>query len=392
MAATLPRDRPRVGLVLKKLAGSGGMEISSMRHARLLSDRIDVLPISLESSADERDWCGRVEEVALPSGRGYRIMSGRLTVDRVRDEKDFLYQSYTHQLVRIARKERLDALHVYGAFRLRPFVSAMAAVQCDIPLIISFRGADLDLRIFGKDFSHLQAALQVASACVCVNAASRKILQSLLRRDCPLSVIHNHVDPGDFPQGEPVGLPFPGPIIASVGEFRRITGLDFLLHAFDEMAARRACSLVLIGPTRPDEATYYSPLIDGLRHSARVHRIGGVEHSQILSYLQACDVLAFPSISDGSPNKVLEAMLAGRAIAASRAAGITELIRDGTDGILFDPFEQGQLTAALEALLDDPARRRRYGESARQRALSSFTPEHERAAWLECYSGAGLCL
>jgi hypothetical protein len=42
-------------------------------------------------------------------------------------------------------------------------------------------------------------------------------------------------------------------------------------------------------------------------------------------------------------------------------------------------------------LLEDPARRRSLGESARERALAEFTPARERDAWLRCYGEAGVC-
>ncbi len=383
--------RPRVGLIVKKLAGLGGMELSSFRHARLLSEKIAVIPISLEPSQSESDWYGRVEQTECAGHPAYRIFASDFRVDRVIGETDVSQLSYVEQLVQLARQERLSALHVYGAFKMRPFAAAMAAVRLSLPLIITFRGSDLDLRIFGNHLAHLQAAIQVAAACVCVNASAQQVLRRLFHPPCPSFVIRNHVDEAEFDLTAEANVSLPRPIVGCVGEFRRVMGLDFLLQAFTRLAARREASLLLVGPLRRAEAMFYNPLIDTLEYSQRVHRIGTVAHSRILAYMKACDVLVFPSISDGCPNKVLEAMLAGSAIIASAVGGIPELIRDGVDGILVPPRDDKQLLTALESLLDNPARARSLGDSARCRALSDFTPATERDAWLQCYQEAGIC-
>jgi glycosyltransferase involved in cell wall biosynthesis len=383
--------RPRVGLIVKELAGTGGMELSALRHARLLAEDLEVVPISLEESKREGDWYGRVEQTEVLGRTAYRIFASDFRVDRLLSSTEISKLAFADQLVAIAGRERLSALHVYGAFKMRPFVGGVAAARAGLPLIITFRGADLDLRVFGTHFAHLQAAVRVADACVCVNASAQRVLRRLFDPRGPVLLIHNHVDPAAFDDAPPPQLPPRGPVIGCVGEFRRITGLDFLLRAFDGLAARREVSLLLVGPTRPLEAMYYSALIDNLEHSQHVHRPGRVPHARVLSYMKACDLLVFPSITDGCPNKVLEAMLAGRAVVASEVGGIPELIRDGVDGVLVPPRDHGRLASTIEALLDDPLRRHALGESARARALAEFTPARERAAWLRCYREVGLC-
>ncbi|MBD0324960.1 MAG: hypothetical protein ICV68_00930, partial [Pyrinomonadaceae bacterium] len=152
--------RPRVGLIVSKLAGLGGMELSSFRHVRLLSEKINIIPISLEQTERESDWYGRVEQTECDGHPAYRILASDFRVDRVVGVTDVSQLSYVDQLLSIARRERLSALHVYGAFEMRPFAGAMAAVRSSLPLIITFRGSDFDLRIYGRNLAPLQAALQ----------------------------------------------------------------------------------------------------------------------------------------------------------------------------------------------------------------------------------------
>ncbi|MDJ0903487.1 MAG: glycosyltransferase family 4 protein [Xenococcus sp. MO_188.B8] len=385
-------SRPRVGLIVNTLGEKDGMSISSMRHLRLLSEDIVVVPIALEESEQESEWHGKVEKKERFGNPAYRILAADFRVDRILSNTDIRQRTYADHIVRIAKREHLDAIHVYGAFEIRPLVSAFAAVRCNLPLIISFRGSDLEIRSFGKNLPHTQAALQAAKVCVCVNTAAQQLVKQLFAPTCPILVIHNHVNPTDFQLEVPLNLSVHPPIIGCVGEFRRVMGLDFLLQAFDQLATKREVSLLLVGPIRPIEAVYYNPLIDSLKNSLRLFRTGPVEHAHVLEYMKTCDILVFPSISDGSPNKVLEGMLAKRAIIAANVGGIPELIRDGIDGILVDPREQKQLLSTIELLLDDPSQRRCYGESAYARAISQFSPSCEREAWLKCYREAGLCL
>lgn len=384
-------ERPRVGLIVKASGEIGGMGLSALRHVRLLAEDLDVVHISLEESKHEGDWYGRVERAEVEGRPAYRIFASDFRVDKLISVADISKLAFADRVIEIARRERLSALHVYGAFEMRPFVGAVAAVRAGLPLVISFRGADLDLRLFGSHFAHLRAAVEAADACVCVNASAQKVLRRLFNPRGPVLVVRNHVDPAEFDDAGPPPLPLARPVVGCVGEFRRVMGLDFLLRAFDRLAARREVSLLLVGPVRPMEAMYYTALLDGLERSLSVHRTGTVPHAQVLSYMKACDVLAFPSISDGCPNKVLEAMLAGRAVVAADVGGIPELIRDGVDGLLVPSRDEGRLAAAVESLLDDAPRRRALGESARARVLAEFTPAHERAAWLRCYAEVGLC-
>ena len=154
-----PHTRPRCGLIINTLKPEGGMGLSVRRHIRLLADDVDIIPIALELSGNERDWCGRVEQLTLNGVRAYRIHAADLRVDRVSGNTDMRHRTFVDELVRIARREKLDVLHVFGAFELRPFVAALAAVEADIPLIVTFRGSDLDIRIFGSNFAHMQAAV-----------------------------------------------------------------------------------------------------------------------------------------------------------------------------------------------------------------------------------------
>ena len=88
---------------------------------------------------------------------------------------------------------------------------------------------------------------------------------------------------------------------------------------------------------------------------------------------------------------MLEAMVAGRAIVASRSGAIPEVLTDGEDGLLVEPGSSAEIASAVARLLDDPALCARLGSAAQRRA-AELHPERERAAWLDVYTDLGLSL
>ncbi len=88
------------------------------------------------------------------------------------------------------------------------------------------------------------------------------------------------------------------------------------------------------------------------------------------------NVVAVPSVSEGTPLVVLEAMAAGVPVVASRVGGIPDQIRPGREGILVPPGDPKALSEALLGLLRDPERARRMGEAGRLRAATEFSHEN----------------
>lgn len=85
-------------------------------------------------------------------------------------------------------------------------------------------------------------------------------------------------------------------------------------------------------------------------------------------YLTGLDIFVLPSVKEGLPYAILEAMAAGLPIVATRIGGIPDLIADDASGILVPAKNPGALERALEMLLDDQERGRTLGAAA-QKAL-----------------------
>jgi len=93
--------------------------------------------------------------------------------------------------------------------------------------------------------------------------------------------------------------------------------------------------------------------------------------------LAACDVFAFPSVSEGIPRALMEAMAMRLPLVASAVGGILELVQDGHTGLLVPPEDARHLALAIEELLNDTGKGRSYGDNARQFVASNHS-WHER--------------
>jgi glycosyltransferase involved in cell wall biosynthesis len=119
------------------------------------------------------------------------------------------------------------------------------------------------------------------------------------------------------------------------------------------------------------------PMRDGIL--ARAAQLGVQPHVTLLGELadvrpalRSMDLFALPSRGETFSNAALEAMASGLPVVMSGAGGGAEMIRDGIDGLIFDPADGSALGNALARLCADAGLRAQMGRSARQRAQETF--------------------
>jgi len=115
----------------------------------------------------------------------------------------------------------------------------------------------------------------------------------------------------------------------------------------------------------------------------RVQLLG--QRADVFDLHAAADIFVMPSLWEGLPLALLEAMHAGTAIVASRTSGIPEAITNGVDGLLTPPGDERALTEALERLLADPVERARLGAAALARARAKFSMDRMTTEYEELY-------
>jgi glycosyltransferase involved in cell wall biosynthesis len=112
------------------------------------------------------------------------------------------------------------------------------------------------------------------------------------------------------------------------------------------------------------------PLRERLADAAGVRWLGWLDREAKGEAFQRCGVFVLPSLSEGLPVALLEAMAWGRAIVATRVGGVPDVVADGVEAKIVPPGEPALLAAAIAELMRDPEARLRLGEAARRRALS----------------------
>ncbi|MFA4991125.1 MAG: glycosyltransferase [Candidatus Omnitrophota bacterium] len=186
-----------------------------------------------------------------------------------------------------------------------------------------------------------------------------KIKKSFMAPSRKIKVIHNPVDlaRADALRGRRGLLPVFKNGLPRVGTVSRLSpekGIDFLIDAFSGLSKKMDARLVIAGDG-PERLRLEKMAIEsGVRD--KVLFTGWAEDP--FSCLAGMDIFVLPSLWEGFPNVILEAMACGVPVIASDCSGgIREVIKNGVNGVLVKPASPPALTEAMRALLDDPVKR-----------------------------------
>jgi glycosyltransferase involved in cell wall biosynthesis len=142
---------------------------------------------------------------------------------------------------------------------------------------------------------------------------------------------------------------------------------------------------VVVAGAKRDATADIEALVAERGWGERVHLLGA--RDDVPDLLAAADVFSMPSLWEGLPLAVLEAMFAGLPIVASRTSGIPEAIDSDRVGLLATPGDVPELAEHLGAVLRDPELRDRLGSAARERAHQEFTVSVMADRYLASYRG-----
>jgi glycosyltransferase involved in cell wall biosynthesis len=117
-----------------------------------------------------------------------------------------------------------------------------------------------------------------------------------------------------------------------------------------------------------DEVGWFKVLANRTGVAGSVEFLESVSQEKLLSLYADCDVVALPSRNEGWGLSLMEGMVCGKPVVATKVGGIPELVRDGAEGILVEPADVIGLADALCKLLEDPEMRARMGEAGNKRA------------------------
>jgi glycosyltransferase involved in cell wall biosynthesis len=122
----------------------------------------------------------------------------------------------------------------------------------------------------------------------------------------------------------------------------------------------------------------------GLESRARLFQYDG----NIFDIMGVLDVYALPSYSESLPNAVVEAMLMGKPVIATRITGLPEAVVDGETGFLIPTGDPRAIYEKMRLLLSDPGLREKMGRAGRRFAEKRFSPSALGDGALSVYRGA----
>lgn len=271
------------------------------------------------------------------------------------------------------------------------FMAVSFAETMGIASTVSARGNDVDRLMFPPgDFARLTWTLDRAGVVTAVSRDLAHKIDMLLGRDAKVAVVPNVVDLERFRPGphdpalrESLGIASDEAVMCFCGELRHKKGLPFLLSALADVRRDRPACLLVIGEVRAREQEVLARFrAEHPEDAARLLVTGRLDDPEVVAaHLRLCDVFLQPSMWDGLPNAVLEAMACGRCVIASDAGGIPEAIDHGDNGFLIPRARLHVLGEAVLELLDLPAdERESLGAAARQRVEDHFHRDREAAA------------
>ena len=184
--------------------------------------------------------------------------------------------------------------------------------------------------------------------------------------------------------GETVGIRAGAFVVGTVGRLTPIKGIEYLLQAVSLLVREQTVPsiqvvIVGVGPSR----TALEGLAQRLGISERVRFMG--ERQDVPRLLGLFDIFVMPSLHEGIPMALLEALDAGCPVIASAVGGVPEVVRDGIDGMLVPSKDPAAIADAIQALYASQPLRARFQKAGPERVVTEFNAERMASCTKEFY-------
>jgi glycosyltransferase involved in cell wall biosynthesis len=355
-----------------KVKGIGGAEQHLLALLPALRERgVDARLLSLDAGGDADRLHRRLDARGVPVRR----------VDCGFDVSPRLAAS----VISAVRSERPDLLHTHMVHA--DAYGSIAARALGVPLVSTRHNDD---RYLLGPFKYVDRAFMArAGAVIAISDAVREFHVRAGLPEGKLVTIHYGLD--DLPSARSeltpadAGISPNAPLVLAIGRLIEQKDHATLLRAFEHVHRELPdARLAILGWGTLETAT--KELVRELELQDTVLLPGRVEPA---AWLTRADVFAHTSRWEGFGIVLLEAMLAGLPVVATRVSAVPEIVVDGATGALVAPGDVEAVASALSALLRDPERRHVLGDAGRQRVRNEFSVARMTDRTIALYEGLG---
>ena len=286
------------------------------------------------------------------------------------------------QIEEYIQEDAIDVVHTHGyKADVYGFLAAWRLGKPVVATCHNWVGGTTALGIY----NHLdRMALKKFGA---LAAVSDEVAQRLLDAGVPaekIKTIANGIDVQAFEHAQalPVLNVTNEKVIGMVARLDLQKGFEYLLRAVRELCNTFAGLKVVIAGEGPDREAIEAMVKEyGLQSNV----VLAGQQSDMPAVYAAMDIFVLPSLNEGLPMTILEAMAAARPVVATRVGAIPTVISDGENGLLVNPRDTKGLRNAIASLLSDPERCRQMGEKAHDWVSRNYTSEAMALKYRQLY-------
>lgn len=233
------------------------------------------------------------------------------------------------------------------------YVGAKLKEEYGVPLVVSARGYDIyELPFRNNDWEKkVKYALNSADQIITVSSSNLKCIEKLNIKT-PVTVRPNGFDSDImYPMDKlecrkKLNLPLDKKIILSVGGLGKVKGHEYLIKAMKIISKAHDDVICIIVGSGPLEAII-KKLIQSLGLEDYIFIVGEKSHKDISLWMNSADIFVLPSLNEGNPNVMFEAIATGLPFVGTKVGGVPEIITSNEYGILVEPGDYEDLAAKI---------------------------------------------
>jgi len=289
-------------------------------------------------------------------------------------------------LVKLIRREKFDVVHAHSS--KAGVLGRLAAWRVGVPAVVYTPNAFAFLGARGRLARWFYLAIErwlgrhATGAVVCVSRSELALARHhAIAPPERLALVENTIDASRFASAAPApDLRSDRPLVGFIGRLSPQKGVSYFIQAARRVLdAGIEAQFALVGEGELDVGRMVA------EQDLNEHVVLTGYRPDIPQVLAALDIFALPSLYEGLPYTLMEAMAAGRPVVATSVEGNRDLIQDGETGLLIPPRDAEALAGALIRLLSAPEERVRLGKMALAAARSRPTPEQMAQRMIELY-------